>query len=56
MGTYPKGDYVKIKVPNEQSSESEWMWLLVDSCEDEQQPVFGQLDSEPVAATDMKRG
>jgi hypothetical protein len=56
MGTYQKGDHVKIEVIHEQSGEAEWMWLLVDRGEDEQQLVFGQLDSEPVVATDMKRG
>ena len=29
---------------------------LVDNSDDERQLVFGQLDSEPVVATDMKRG
>jgi hypothetical protein len=32
------------------------MWLLVDHSDDEQRLVFGHLDSEPVVATDMKRG
>jgi len=56
MGTYKKGDHVKIEVIHEQSEESEWMWLLVDRSDDEQRLVFGQLDSEPVVAVDMKRG
>jgi hypothetical protein len=56
MGAYRKGDHVKIEVTNEQSFESEWMWLLVDHCDDEQRLVFGALDSEPVVARDMRRG
>jgi hypothetical protein len=32
------------------------MWLLVSPSDDAQQLVFGQLDSEPVVATDMRRG
>lgn len=56
MGIYEKGDHIKIEVVNEHSSESEWMWLLVDHSDDEQRLVFGQLDSEPIVATDMKRG
>lgn len=56
MGKYMKGDHVKIEVTDEVSGESEWMWLLVDHCDDVQQLVFGQLDSQPVVATDMRKG
>ena len=56
MGMYQKGDHVKIEVTNEQSRESEWMWLLVDNSDDERRIVFGQLDSEPIVTIDMKRG
>ena len=56
MSRYQMGDHVKIEVTDQQSGESEWMWLLVDNSDDERQLVFGQLDSEPVVATDMKRG
>lgn len=48
---YQKGDHVKIEVTDEKSGDSEWMWLLVSSSDDNQQLVFGQLDSEPVVAT-----
>lgn len=51
MGAYQKGDHIKIEVLDEQSSESEWMWLLVDHCDDNQRLVFGALDSEPVVAS-----
>jgi hypothetical protein len=56
IARYQKGDHVKIEVTNEQSGETEWMWLLVDNSDDERHLVFGQLDSEPVVAADMKRG
>ncbi len=56
MARYQKHDHFKIEVTNEQSGESEWTWLLVDDSNDERQLVFGQLDSEPIVATDMKRG
>jgi len=56
MGRYHEGDHVKFEVKDEQSGDLEWIWLLVDHSDDEQQVVFGQLDSEPVVATDMKRG
>jgi uncharacterized protein YegJ (DUF2314 family) len=56
MGRYNKGEHVKIEVVNDQSGESEWMWLLVDHSDDDQRLVFGKLDSEPVAITDMRLG
>ena len=56
MGKYSKGDHVKIEVANESSGESEWMWLLVERSDDRDGLVFGKLDSEPVAITDMHLG
>lgn len=47
---YKKGDHVKIEVTDQKSANREWMWLLVSSSDDQQQLVFGQLDSEPVVA------
>lgn len=54
MSKYEKGDHVKFEV--EEGRESEWMWLLVESSDDEQEIVFGKLDSQPVVATDMRVG
>ena len=56
MGRYNKGEHVKIEVVDEKSGESEWMWLLVDRSDDNDRLVFGRLDSEPVAVTDMHLG
>jgi uncharacterized protein YegJ (DUF2314 family) len=56
MGRYLKGDHVKIEVTDEMSGDSEWMWLLVDHSDDEQQLVFGQLDSEPIVAANVHGG
>lgn len=56
MGRYLQGDHVKIEVADEKSGDVEWIWLLVDRSDDHQQLVFGQLDSEPVVVTGMKRG
>jgi len=56
MARYEKGDYVKIEVTDQESGDSEWMWLLVDRDDDQQQLVFGQLDSDPVVVSNMKRG
>jgi uncharacterized protein YegJ (DUF2314 family) len=56
MGRYAKGDHVKIEVGDERSGESEWMWLLVEDSDDDQQLVFGKLDQQPVINTDMRLG
>ncbi len=56
MGKYQNGDHVKIEVVNEQSGESEWMWLAVDRSDDQQRLVFGKLDSEPIVNPDMHLG
>lgn len=56
MGRYQQGDHVKIEVINEGSGESEWMWLLVRESDDEQELVFGTLDSQPVVIADMRVG
>ncbi len=56
MGTYKRGDFVKIEVRDEGSGPSEWLWLLVDHSDDEQRLVFGKLDNDPIFATDMRMG
>jgi len=56
MGKYEKGDHVKIEVKNEAFSVGEWMWMLVESSDDEKQIVFGVLDNEPISNADMRRG
>ena len=30
------------------TGESEWMWVQVDSCDDEAGLLFGRLDNEPL--------
>lgn len=56
MGRYSKGEHVKFEARNDQSNESEWMWLLVDRSDDDRELVFGTLDSQPVVMTDMHLG
>lgn len=56
MSKYRKGDHVKIEVEDKQFGPSEWMWMLVESSDDETRLVFGQLDNEPIATTDLKLG
>jgi hypothetical protein len=52
MARYEAGDYIKVEFKDERSGESEWMWVLVDSCDEEQAIVFGVLDSVPVVHGD----
>ena len=54
IGRFLRGDHVKIEVTDEQSADTEWVWLLVDYSDDGLQIVFGQLDSEPVVAIYLK--
>jgi uncharacterized protein YegJ (DUF2314 family) len=56
MGTYERGDFVKIEVPDETTNVSEWMWLLVEESDDDRRIVIGKLDSEPIVNTDMRLG
>ena len=53
---FQPGDYVKAELKDEATGESEWMWLLVDSCDDEARVVFGRLDNEPLLGTDIHLG
>jgi hypothetical protein len=46
--TYERGDYVKVEFPDEATGIGEWMWMIVDRCDDEKRLVFGTLDNEPV--------
>jgi hypothetical protein len=56
MGVYKKGDHVKIEVEDKQFGIAEWVWMLVESSDDDRQLVFGQLDNEPIANADITLG
>lgn len=45
---YQRGDYVKVEFPDETTGIGEWMWMIVDHCDDEKGLVYGTLDNEPV--------
>jgi hypothetical protein len=47
MSMYQAGDYIRAEFRNERTSETEWMWVRVDSCDDANRLVFGRLDSVP---------
>ena len=56
MGKYEKGDHVKIEIEDQGLRVGEWLWLLVDHSDDEQQLVFGRLDNEPISSTTLRLG
>jgi len=56
MLLYKAGDHVKVEFRRDGSQETEWMWIQVDHCDDEQGLIFGRLDSEPVVNTGLRVG
>lgn len=56
MSTYQSGDHVKVEFADDSSGESEWMWVQVESSDDENRIVFGRLDSEPILHAGLKVG
>ena len=46
--TFERGDYIKVEFPDETTGIGEWMWMIVDHCDDEKRVVYGVLDSDPV--------
>jgi hypothetical protein len=55
MARYEPGDYIKVEFKDDQSGESEWMWVLVERCDVADRLVFGTLDSLPVVHGDRLR-
>ena len=55
--THQPGDCIKAEC-EDRTGESEWMWVRVDSCDDENRIVVGPLDSVPVLdyGEKLKRG
>lgn len=54
--SYEPGDYLKVEFKSEQTGESEWMWVKVESSDDATRIVFGRLDNEPIVNTDLRLG
>jgi hypothetical protein len=51
---YERGDYVKVEFESDAGLPSEWMWVRVESWDDDKKLVFGTLDNEPVNDYDDK--
>jgi len=45
---YERGDYVKVEFADETTGIGEWMWMIVDRCDDQKRLVYGKLDNEPL--------
>ncbi len=56
MPKFQQGDYVKAEFKDEETGECEWMWVVVDSCDDGEGVLFGRLDNEPVVGTGLRVG
>jgi len=56
MAKYQPGDYVKAEFKDEETGKSEWMWVVVDSCDDGEGVLFGRLDNEPLLSTGLRVG
>jgi hypothetical protein len=56
MPQYQRGDYVKVEFQDETTCIGEWMWVRVESCDDEKMLVFGRLDNEPLHDYEGKVG
>ena len=56
MPRFQPGDYVKAEFKDEATGESEWMWVVVDSCDDGEGVLFGRLDNEPLVGTGLRLG
>ena len=53
---YEPGDYIKAVFKDDETLESEWMWVRVETDDPAQRLVFGVLDSEPVVSTKLHLG
>jgi hypothetical protein len=56
MPRFQPGDYVKAEFKDEATGESEWMWVVVDSCDDDAGVLLGRLDNEPLLGTGLHVG
>ena len=56
MGKYVIGDFVKAEFKDDSGGESEWMWIMVHSSDDEKRVVFGRLDNEPIIFKRLRLG
>lgn len=57
MATYQPGDFVKVDFGDDLTADIEWMWVIVEECDEQNHVVFGRLDSQPLLdSTRLKLG
>ncbi|MGD0224628.1 MAG: DUF2314 domain-containing protein [Terriglobia bacterium] len=47
---------MKSEFQDDATGKSEWMWVQVDSCDDEAGVLFGRLDNEPLLGASLHVG
>ncbi len=45
---YEPGDHIKVEFEGENGMPGEWMWVIVQSRDDQKRIVYGTLDNEPL--------
>lgn len=53
---FSPGDYVKVEFKDDTGTDSEWMWVRVETVDDSHHTLFGTLDNEPVVITHFHIG
>jgi hypothetical protein len=48
MPSFDPGDYVKVEFKDELEPVGEWMWMRIESVDEEKRLIFGVLDNEPL--------
>jgi len=56
MPKYQPGDFIKAEFKDEKTGENEWMWVKVESSDDERRIIFGTLDNEPAVMHELTLG
>ena len=56
MVQYQVGDYIKAEFKDDRTGESEWLWVRVQSSDDQLRVVFGELDNEPITLQGLRLG
>lgn len=56
MAKYNIADCVKFEFADNDAGHSEWLWMIVDFCNEDAGVIFGRLDSVPVVMTHLRLG
>jgi len=45
---YERDDFVKIELFGSTTGVEQWVWLVIDHCDHQNELVFGRVDNEPL--------